>query len=91
MPKKLFIVVNVDWFFLSHRLPVAIAALNEGYEVTIIAKNTGKKEKIESYGLYFIDIPFERSGTNPLYELKCIYSLMKLYKKTDRISFIMLR
>lgn len=26
MNKKLFMVVNADWFFLSHRLPVALAA-----------------------------------------------------------------
>jgi len=78
---KIFFVVNVDWFFLSHRLPIALAALKEGYNVTIVTKNTGKKEEIESYGLRFIDIDFERSGSNPLQEIKCILSLIKLYKK----------
>jgi asparagine synthase (glutamine-hydrolysing) len=33
MYNKLFLVVNVDWFFLSHRLPIALAALQSGYEV----------------------------------------------------------
>ena len=78
---KFFLVVNVDWFFLSHRLPVAFAAKEKGYDVTILTKNTGKKQEIESYGLQFIDIDFERSGANPLKEIKCILSLIKLYKK----------
>jgi len=79
--KKLFIVVNVDWFFLSHRLPIALAAKGQGYEVTIVTANTGCKEEIESYGLSFIEVPFERSGTNFVHELKCIRLLRKLYRK----------
>jgi len=79
--KKLFIVVNVDSFFLSHRLPIALAAKEQGYDVAIVCANTGCKEEIESYGLFFFDVPFERSGTNPVHELKCIHLLYKLYRK----------
>ena len=78
---KLFLVVNVDWFFLSHRLPIALAAQKAGYEVTIIAKNTGRQQEIESYHLQFINIPFDRSGSNPVHEIKCVLSLIRLYKK----------
>ena len=39
--KKLFIIVNVDWFFLSHRLPVALAAQKAGWDVTIVTADTG--------------------------------------------------
>ena len=31
--KKLLFVVNVDWFFMSHRLPIAMEAMRQGYEV----------------------------------------------------------
>jgi len=78
---RLFIVVNVDSFFLSHRLPIALAAAKEGYEVTIVARDTGQKEKIVSYGFRFIHVPFRRSGLNPVYETKCIWILARLYKK----------
>jgi len=30
---KLIIVVNELWFFLSHRIPIALAARDIGYEV----------------------------------------------------------
>ncbi|EGM97780.1 hypothetical protein HMPREF1018_01117 [Bacteroides fragilis] len=40
---NLFIVVNVDWFFLSHRKDIALTAQTSGYNVTIVTKDTGKK------------------------------------------------
>lgn len=40
MKKKLMFVVNVDWFFMSHRLPIAPEAMRQGYEVHIA---TGRK------------------------------------------------
>jgi glycosyltransferase involved in cell wall biosynthesis len=93
MIKNLFLVVNVDWFFLSHRLPVALAALKSGYDVTIITKDTGKKSEIESNGLKFIDFPFERSGSNPFHEIKCIFFLSRLYKsnRPDIIHHVSLK
>ena len=47
---KLFIVVNVDWFFLSHRKDIALNAQRAGYEVTIVTKDTGQKQNIEALG-----------------------------------------
>ena len=79
--KSLFIVVNVDWFFLSHRLPIALEAQKKGYKVTIVTADTGRRTEIESYGLRVVDLPFERSGTNPLHELKCILALARIYRR----------
>lgn len=74
-------VVNVDWFFLSHRLPLAKSMLADGNDVYIVTKNTGRKEEIINHGLKFIEAPFERSGTNPIEELGLITFLYKLYKR----------
>lgn len=78
---KLFIVVNVDWFFLSHRKDIAIAAKNQGYDVTIVTKDTGKRTDIERLGLRFIDLPMNRSGQNIKEELHTCWFLYRLYKK----------
>lgn len=93
MNKKLFIVVNVDWFFLSHRLPIAIAAKKIGYDVTILAKDSGRKIDIEKHGIRFIEIPFERSGSNPLHEIKCVKILRTIYvnEKPDIIHHVTLK
>lgn len=81
MNKKLFIVVNVDWFFLSHRLAVALAAQAAGWDVTIVTADTGKLYVIKEKGLKVIDLPMSRSGMNIFEELKTMQFLYKLYKK----------
>lgn len=78
---KLFIVVNVDWFFLSHRLPVALAAKRAGWDVTIVTADTGKLKDIEAKGLKTINLPMSRSGKNLLEELGTLNFLRKLYKR----------
>lgn len=78
---KLVIVTNSDWFFLSHRLPIALAAIERGDKVWLLTKDTGRKDEIESKGINFINIPFERSGTNPFHEMKCVYLLWKAYRR----------
>ena len=78
---KLFIVVNVDWFFLSHRLPVALAAQKAGWDVTIVTADTGKLKNIEALGLKTINLPMSRSGMNIFQELVTLNFLRKLYKR----------
>ena len=79
--KKLFIVVNVDWFFLSHRLPVALAAQKAGWDVTIVTADTGKLKDIEAKGLKVINLSMSRSGKNLLEELGTFRFLFSLYKR----------
>lgn len=80
MSKKLFIVVNVDWFFLSHRKDVALAAKEAGWDVTIVTADTGKLKDIEALGLNTMNLPMSRSGMNIVQELKTLNWLRKLYK-----------
>ena len=81
MNKKLFIVVNVDWFFLSHRKDVALAAKEAGWDVTIVTTDTGKLKDVEALGLKAINLPMSRSGMNIVEELKTLNWLRKLYKR----------
>ena len=79
--KKILFVVNVDWFFLSHRLPLALAAKKSGYTVYVAAANTGRSETIETLGLHFIDIQELKSFGSIVQELNLILILKKLYLK----------
>lgn len=81
MTKKLFIVVNVDWFFLSHRKDVALATKEAGWDVTIVTADTGKLKDIVALGLKTINLPMSRSGMNIVEELKTLNWLRKLYKR----------
>lgn len=87
------IVVNVDWFFLSHRKEIAIVARQSGYDVTIVAKNTGRKSEIQKMGFKFHDMPMNRTNKNPLSEIKTFRYLHKIYKqeKPDIIHHVGLK
>lgn len=78
---KLFIVVNVDWFFLSHRKDIALAAQKAGWDVTIVTADTGKLKDIEAIGLKVINLPMSRSGMNIKEEIGTLRFLYNLYKK----------
>lgn len=78
---KLFIIVNVDTFFLSHRKDIALRAKKVGYDVTVIAKDTGKGDYIKSIGLRFINLPINKAGTNLKEELKTFRFLLNLYRR----------
>jgi len=80
MRKKLLFVVNVPWFFLSHRLPIAIAAKESGYEVHLATSAGRELEKIREKGIFVHEIHFTRSSSMPLAEIKILVSLYKLYK-----------
>lgn len=80
MTKKILFVVNVDWFFISHRLPLALEALKKGYEVHIACGITDKKEYLESLGLIVHPLNLSRSSTGIKGEIKVfseIYSVIK--------------
>ncbi len=81
MQKKLFIVVHQDYFFLSHRLPIGLAAQNAGYEVTVVAGDTGAMEKVREYGFKTIDIPINKAGMNIKEELLTLRSLFNIFRR----------
>lgn len=90
---RLFIVVNVDWFFLSHRKDIALRAQKAGYDVTIVTKDTGKKSTIKDLGLKVIDMPMNRSGQNIVEELHTCWFLYRLYcrEKPDIVHHVGLK
>ena len=67
--KRLLFIVNVDWFFISHRLPIALAAIKQGYEVHIACGITDKKTMLESHGLVVHSLILSRSGVSVFSEL----------------------
>ena len=58
--KVILFTVNVDWFFLSHRLNLATEALKNGYEVHLAASFTDHKSHIESLGIHVHDLDISR-------------------------------
>jgi glycosyltransferase involved in cell wall biosynthesis len=77
--KKILYVVNVDWFFISHRLPLAMEAIRLNYDVFLVTRNSGRFKELEALGICCINVQFDRSGKNPLKEISIIRQLIKIY------------
>lgn len=80
MKRKLLLVVNVDWFFLSHRLAIASEALRQGYEVHIATTITDRLEVMRAQGLIVHPVPIARSGTRLLDEWRSFWRLLQVFR-----------
>ncbi len=78
---KLLYVVNIPRFFVSHRLPLALAARDAGFDVHIATSASDKSsvEQITARGFPFHPLPLSQHGINPLRELRTLLALRKLY------------
>ena len=74
-------VVNVDWFFLSHRLPLAQASREAGADVFVTGADTGFSRQFEDAGLSFIALPIGRTGVKIAAEARTILHLARLYRR----------
>jgi glycosyltransferase involved in cell wall biosynthesis len=80
MRRRLLFVVNVDWFFLSHRLPVALAAMREGYEVHVATGITDRLAELESYGLTVHPLRIRRGRAGILAEWGAFFEIFQLFR-----------
>jgi glycosyltransferase involved in cell wall biosynthesis len=77
--KKLLFIVNVDWFFVSHRLPIAVEAIKQGYEVHIATTVTDKLDLLEESGLIVHNLSLHRSHSGVLI-ISELWSLLSIIK-----------
>lgn len=77
----LLFVVNDAGFFLSHRLPLAIAAREAGYMVAVATPSSDAVSQIEAEGFRHYAVPLSRGGANPFAEIATIRGLYKLYRE----------
>lgn len=79
----LLYVVNIPRFFLSHRLPLALAARDAGFDVHVAASDADSESTrlIGQYGLRFHPLKLNQHGLHPLTELRAFWSLFTLYRR----------
>jgi glycosyltransferase involved in cell wall biosynthesis len=79
----LVFVANVAWFFLSHRLALAKAAMAAGFRVHLVSDIENEAEIIEAQkaGIDFHRLEMTRGGTNPLHDLKSLRTLKRIMKR----------
>ncbi len=78
-PRSLLFVVNAPWFFLSHRLPIALAARDAGYDVHVATMDGAEVQQIKAHGFAHHVLPMTRSGVNPVGELRTLRAMRALF------------
>jgi glycosyltransferase involved in cell wall biosynthesis len=79
-PRLLFFVTE-DWYFCSHRLPIAIAAKQAGFDVWVLTREMAHGDVIRNAGLKLFHIALTRGGHNPLGELAVLARAVRAYRQ----------
>lgn len=91
-PKILFVVAE-DWYFWSHRRPIAAAALQNGYDVFVATRVADCGEKIVEAGFRLIPLRLNRSSYSLFHEFRTVSELRRIYRreKPDIVHHIALK
>ncbi|MFZ5761966.1 MAG: glycosyltransferase family 4 protein [Thermodesulfobacteriota bacterium] len=78
---KLLFLVTEDWYFCSHRLPLAQAAKEAGFDVVVVTRVRDHGEVIRRAGLRLVPCEWSRRGLNPFRELVVLAKLWRIYRR----------
>src|SRR5712691_9064462 len=78
---RLLYVVTEDWAFLSHRLPMARAARDAGFEVHVATRVSNGAAAIEAERFALHPIPFLRGSLSPIATFSTIAALRRVHRE----------
>lgn len=87
---RLLFVVTEDWYFVSHRLPLAMAAQKAGFDVAVATRVGEYGATIRDAGIRLIPFGLARRRGNPLREMA---ALVRLYcrERPDIVHHVALK
>jgi glycosyltransferase involved in cell wall biosynthesis len=92
-PPKLLFLVTEDWYFCSHRLPVARAAQAAGFAVVVATRVRTHGDRIRHEGFALRPLPWCRRGDGPVGAGRAIAEIARLYRdeRPDLVHHIALK
>ena len=87
MQKKIIYLVTEDWVFCAHRLPLAVAAREAGYDFAVVTNVSVHADQIQRAGIRLIPYDLKRGSVNPFQAIALICRLVSIYKseQTDLV------
>ncbi|MEO7334532.1 MAG: glycosyltransferase family 4 protein, partial [Gemmatimonadales bacterium] len=77
----LLFLVTEDWYFASHRLPLARAAVAAGWCVSVATRVRSHGDAIAATGAELIPIGLRREGIGPFQQATVLAELVSLYRR----------
>jgi glycosyltransferase involved in cell wall biosynthesis len=81
MMQKILYLVSEDWYFVSHRLPMARSAKASGYEVHVATRIGDDADQIKNEGFALHPIRWRRGSMNPLRLMAAALETRGLYRQ----------
>src|SRR6266481_7675732 len=79
-PKLLFLVTE-DWYFWSHRLPVARAAREAGFEIVVATRVQGHGQEIRAEGFRLCPLAWRRRGDGIFGAARALIAIAALFRR----------
>lgn len=83
MAPRILYIVTEDWYFLSHRLPMARAAKEAGYEVHVAARILDGAAAIEAEGFVAHGLDWSRGSLSARDSLAAVFQLRGLIRDVE--------
>jgi glycosyltransferase involved in cell wall biosynthesis len=80
MAPKILYLVSEDWYFVSHRLPMARAAFRAGFEVHVATRIARHGAAIEREGFILHPLDLRRGSLNPRSLLAAVREVRQVYR-----------
>lgn len=80
--RRLLFLVTEDWYFLAHRLPLARAARDAGYAVSVATRIGSQAQEITGEGFALEPLPWKRGSLNPIGLARDLARIVGLYRRT---------
>ena len=80
MAQRLVYLVTEDWAFWRHRLPMARAARDAGFEVHVITNISGRASAIKAEGFELHQVDLRRGSVSPVDTVSPIWQVRKCFK-----------
>ena len=78
---KLIFLVTDDWYFWLHRLPMARAAQEMGFDVAVATRVEAHGERITGAGFALHPLGWRRGALSPLANLVALLEIWRLYRR----------
>jgi len=78
---KLIFLVTEDWYFWSHRLPMARAARDAGFAVAVATRVAAHGERIRAEGFALHPLTWRRRSTGLWASIAAIAEIYRLYRR----------
>ncbi|MCP4636381.1 MAG: glycosyltransferase family 4 protein [Methyloversatilis sp.] len=79
--RALLFFVTEDFYFESHRLPLALAARQAGLRVVLVTRCSERSAHLRELGIEVISLEIERGSVNLVRDLALLHRLCSIYRR----------